>query len=79
MPVWVVRVIAAARRVPWVKVWAVVVWLATSGREYWNRLAPKERKELLDLMVKSKGRRSNLSKREQDRVFALLNKVREGK
>ena len=78
MPAWVVRAIAAARRVPWLKVWAVVVWLGTSGREYWQRLTPKERKDLLDLMRKSRGRRSNLSKKEQDRVIELLDKVRRG-
>jgi TRAP-type C4-dicarboxylate transport system substrate-binding protein len=54
------------------------VWLGTSGREYWQRLTPKERKDLLDLMRKSRGRRSNLSKKEQDRVIELLDKVRRG-
>jgi predicted Fe-S protein YdhL (DUF1289 family) len=53
-----------------------VVWLATAGREYWNRLTPDERREVLDLVKKSKGKRSNLSQREQDRVVALLEKVR---
>jgi hypothetical protein len=69
-------VLAAARRVPWTKVWAAVAWLYTFGRKYWDRLTPKERNELLDLMRKSKGRRSNLTAKEQDRVVKLLDKIR---
>jgi hypothetical protein len=57
---------------------AAVIWLATVGREYWDRLTPDERRGLLDLMWKSKGRRSNLSKREQNRVLDLLDKIRRG-
>ena len=53
MPLWVWRALKAARRVPWTKVWAAVIWLATVGREYWDRLTPKERRELRDLMRSS--------------------------
>ena len=76
MPAWVLKALAAARKVPWKRVMAAIVWLATAGREYWNRLTPDERREVLDLVKKSKGKRSNLSQREQDRVVALLEKVR---
>ena len=48
------------------------------GREYWDRLTPKERRELLDLMVKSKGSRSNLTSKEQGRLIELFNKIRRG-
>jgi hypothetical protein len=76
VPVWVWRALKAARRVPWTKVWAAVVWLFTVGREYWDRLDRRERREALDLMVKSKGSRSNLTRKEQDRLVGLFNKVR---
>ncbi len=76
MPLWVLRALIAARRIPWRRVVAAVVWLATVGREYWDRLTSDERKELLDLMWKSKGRRSNLTKKEQNRVVELLDKIR---
>ena len=66
------------RRVPWIKVWAAAIWLNTVGREYWDRLTSKERRELLDLMVKSKGSRSNLTNNEQGRLFDLFNKIRRG-
>ena len=78
MPVWVWRALKAARRVPWTKVWAAVIWLATVGRDYWDRLTPKERRELLDLMIKSKGSRSNLTNKEQGRLIELFNKIRRG-
>jgi len=76
MPVWIWRVLKTARRVPWTKVWAAVIWMSTVGRKYWDRLTPAERRELLALMIKSKGRRSNLTKKKQDRVLKLLDKIR---
>jgi hypothetical protein len=78
MPGWVRQALAAARKVPWRRVIAAIVWLVTSGREYWNRLSSDERRELLDLVKRSKGSRSNLSNTEQDRVVALLLKIRQG-
>ncbi|MCD6014501.1 MAG: hypothetical protein K0R88_585 [Solirubrobacterales bacterium] len=53
-------------------------WLATVGREYWNRLTASERRELLDFVKQSKRKRSNLSGTERARVVALLDKVRRG-
>jgi hypothetical protein len=76
MPVWVWGALKAARRVPWTKVWAAVLWLSTVGRKYWDRLSSAERKEVLDLMLKSKGSRSNLTGKEQDRLVRLFNQVR---
>ena len=76
MPLWVWHVLKAARRVPWTKVWAAVIWMSTVGRKYWDRLTPAERRELLDLMRKSRGRRSNLSKKQQDRLVKLFDKIR---
>jgi len=78
MPTWVWNALTAVRRVPWRKVVAAIIWLATSGREYWNRLSPQERRELWELVAKSRGRRSNLSATEQGRVVELLDKVRRG-
>jgi hypothetical protein len=77
LPAWVFRALAAARKVPWAQVAAAVGWLATVGRQYWDRLAPEERREVFDLLRKSKGQKSNLSRTEQDRVAELLRKVRE--
>jgi hypothetical protein len=75
MPVWVVKAVTAVRALPWGAVIAAILWLATEGRKYWNRLTPDERQELLGLVKKSKGKRSNLSKQEQNRVIELLRKI----
>jgi hypothetical protein len=77
MPVWVLRVLSAAKKVPWTRVIAAVGWLATAGRKHWDRLTPDDRREVFDLLRKSKGQKSNLSQAEQNRVAALLKKIRE--
>jgi hypothetical protein len=76
MPAWVLQAISAVRRVPWRKVLAAIVWLNTEGRKYWNRLSPDERREVRDLALKSKGKRSNLSPEDEDRLIVLFRKIR---
>lgn len=78
MPNWVVQALRAAKRVPWRKVLAAILWLNTEGRRYWNRLSPEERREVRDLAVKSKGSRANLSAAEQGRLVDLFAKIRKG-
>jgi hypothetical protein len=78
VPIWVLRALRTARKVPWAKVLAAIVWLNTEGRRYWNRLSPDERREVRDLAVKSRGKRSNLSNAEQGRLVDLFGKIRKG-
>jgi hypothetical protein len=78
MPIWVFKALKGARKVPWSKVLAAIVWLSTEGRRYWNRLAPDERREVRDLAVKSRGRRSNLTNADQGRLVDLFSKIRKG-
>ncbi len=78
MPTWVLKALRTARKVPWPKVLAAIVWLNTEGRRYWNRLTPAERGEVRDLALKSRGRRSNLSNAEQGRLVDLFGKIRKG-
>jgi hypothetical protein len=78
MPTWVLQAISAVRKVPWRKVLAAIVWLNTEGRKYWNRLTPGERREVRQLALKSKGKRSNLTPEEQGRLVTLFQKIREG-
>lgn len=73
---WVAKTIRGARKVPWAKVLAAIAWLNSEGREYWNRLTAAERREVLDLAAKSRGRRSNLSNAEQGQILDLLGKLR---
>ena len=76
MPVWVVQALTAARKVPWRKVLAAIAWLSTTGKKYWDRLTPDERREVRSLALKSKGKRANLSKTEMDRLIELFQKIR---
>jgi hypothetical protein len=73
-----VQALRAARRVPWRRVIAAILWLNTQGRRYWNRLSPEERREVRDLAVKSRGARANLSAAEQGRLVDLFAKIRKG-
>ena len=59
----------AASNLPWKKIIAAALWLEDRAR---NNLSERERDELLGLLRRSKGRRSNLTQKEQQRVFALI-------
>ena len=76
MPPWVLQALTAARKVPWRRVIAAIAWLSTTGRRYWDRLTPDERREVRDLAVKSKGKRANLSSTELNRLVELFQKIR---
>jgi len=76
MPAWVFNVLLAVRKASWGRVLGAIVWLRDSGGPYWERLTWQERREILDLARKSRGRRANLTKREQKRMVALLRAIR---
>ncbi len=76
MPPWVLQTLTAVRKVPWRRVIAAIAWLSTTGKKYWDRLSPDERREVRSLAIKSKGKRANLSKTEMDRLVVLFQKIR---
>lgn len=78
MPYWVLTALRLGRKVPWSKVLAAIIWLNVEGRRYWDRLSPDERREVRDLALKSRGRRSNLSNSDQGRLLDLFGKIRKG-
>jgi hypothetical protein len=58
----------------------VARWLFKQGRERLNRnLTPQERTDLWELMKRSKGRRANLSSREQKRFLDLVKRGATGR
>ena len=64
----------------WKVVWAVATWLFRQGRDRLNNnLSEGERSDLWGMMRKSKGRRSNLSGREQERFRALVRQAVTGR
>jgi hypothetical protein len=57
----------------------VAQWLYRHGRERVERnLSERERRELWDLMKRSKGRPVNLSSRQRDRFVALVRQAARG-
>jgi hypothetical protein len=73
-------VLTAARRIPWMRAWLVAQWLYRHGRERLEEnLDPGERADLWRLTKKSKGRSSNLSRRERDRFVALVRQAVRGR
>jgi hypothetical protein len=68
------------RRLPWRRISAISIWLAKKGRDRMERnLTESEQRTLFDLMRKSKGRRRNLSNKEQERFVALLRQAVTGR
>jgi hypothetical protein len=70
---------AVLRSLQWVLPWTWAIRGArgtyAAGGHLRRRLTPDERKRLLRLIWKSKGRRSNLTKREQMQIRRLVRKV----
>ena len=81
MPAWIAKVAAKSvwKRIPWRMVWAVSLWLVEKGRERLDQnLSSKERKEFLNLVLKSKGKPGNLSQRDRTRVKNIAGKAIRG-
>ncbi len=67
--------ISAARKVEWKLVWARAQWLLEHGRRVFSNLTERERSEIKEILVKSKGRPANVTQRERDRVQSLVRKA----
>jgi hypothetical protein len=81
MPTWIAKRAAPWiwRKVPWKTVWTITIWLAQKGRDrVRDNLTPQEQAEFWSLMKSSKGRRSNLDKRDQARVKDIVGKAIRG-
>jgi hypothetical protein len=63
---------AGPRRLPWKTVLAIAMWLAERGRERWARLSRREQQELTRMVRVSRGRRGNLTAREQADLRRLV-------
>lgn len=67
------------KRIPWRMVWAVSLWLAEKGRDrLQDNLTERERKEFLDLVLKSRGKPANLTERDKTRVKSIAGKAIRG-
>lgn len=61
-----------AKRIPWKTVFFAGQQLYERGRRFRDNLTDAERKHLGELLRKSKGRRSNLTDREYERVKSMV-------
>lgn len=55
--------------------WLVVLEAVLAAREHWSRLTPAERARLQHLVVASRGRKGNLTRREQLELRKLARKL----
>jgi hypothetical protein len=69
------RTVRRVRAVRWAALYETAKVVYGHGRRMYRNLSPAERERLGQLLRKSRGRRSNLSEREQRRIFELVKKA----
>jgi hypothetical protein len=69
------RLVRRGRAVQWAALYEAAKLAYNQGKRLYDNLSPAERERLGQLMRKSKGRRSNLTEREQRRVWELVKKA----
>ncbi len=73
-----ISIATAARRIPWRTVLLVARMAYQRGSAAWVALSPAERRDLRDLVAKSKGRPANLTDRERARIKDLAARALRG-
>jgi hypothetical protein len=63
------------RDVRWAALYEAGRLIYGHGKRMYNNLSPAERERMGQLLRKSRGKRSNLTEREQRRVFELVRKA----
>jgi hypothetical protein len=74
----VTALLKRGRAVRWAALYETAKFIYGHGRRLYDNLSPAERERLGQLLRKSRGRRGNLSEREQRRVFELVKKAATG-
>jgi hypothetical protein len=69
------RTLRRVRAVRWAALYETARMVYGHGRRMYRNLSPAERERLGQLLRKSRGKRSNLSDREQRRIFELVKKA----
>jgi len=69
-----------AKRVPWVRAYMIAQWLYRHGSDRLKKnLDENERRELWALTLRSKGQKSNLTPKEQQRYIDLVRQGARGR
>ena len=71
----VTGLIRSGRAVRWAALYETAKVVYGHGKRMYRNLSPAERERLGQLLRKSRGKRSNLSDREQRRIFELVRKA----
>jgi hypothetical protein len=80
VPAGITKLLPLVMKTPWTRAFSVAAWLFSAGKARLDEnLTEKERGELAKLMVKSKGRRANLTERQRTRFRRLVNKAATGR
>jgi hypothetical protein len=69
------KLAARGRAVNWIALFEAARFVYKHGKQRWENLTPDERRQLGELIRKSKGRRSNLTERERDRMWQIVKRA----
>jgi hypothetical protein len=72
------RLVARGRAINWIALLEAARFVYRHGKRSWDNLTPDERRNLGELIRKSKGRRSNLTAVERERMWDLVKKAATG-
>jgi len=69
------RLVSRGRAINWIALFEAARFAYRHGRRSWDNLTPDERRTLGELIRRSKGRRSNLTEVERERMWDLVKKA----
>jgi hypothetical protein len=70
--------VARGRALNWLALYEAAKFVYGHGRRSWENLTPSERAEIGRMLRKSKGRGTNLTERERERLWKLVKKAATG-
>ena len=71
--------VTRGRAINWIALYEAAKFVYGHGKRSWENLTPSERAEIGRMLRKSKGRSTNLTDRERDRLWALVKKAAMGR
>ena len=72
------RLVSRGRAINWIALFEAARFVYRHGKRGWDNLTPDDRRQLGELIRKSKGRRSNLTEVERERMWNLVKKAATG-
>jgi hypothetical protein len=69
------RLVSRGRAINWIALFEAARLVYRHGKRSWDNLTPDERRSLGELIRKSKGRRTNLTEVERERMWDLVKKA----